>query len=88
MQYTVDVAKKGTYTISFTVSAGTDSSKLSLSSDNQLLIKELAIPNTGGEEKWKVIEAKNIHLKKGTNKLKLYADKGGFTIFVIHFTKQ
>jgi endoglucanase len=88
MQYTVDVAKKGTYTISFTVSAGTDSSKLSLSSDNQLLIKELAVPNTGGEEKWKVIEAKNIHLKKGTNKLKLYADKGGFTISVIHFTKQ
>ena len=87
MQYTVDVEREGNYTIGFTISANADTAKLSLLSGKSVLINNLALPNTGSDENWKIVEAKNIHLSKGTNQLKVKAEKGGFLFADIHFTK-
>lgn len=43
------------------------------------------LPATGGNQIWKTVTTKNIQLKKGWNKLRLLATKGGFNLNYIQF---
>jgi hypothetical protein len=88
LQYTVRVQKKGRYHIGFRVAAGADTSRLSLSSGNMVLVRDLPIPNTGGMIIWQTIEVKDILLERGINKLRVYADKGGFNFAALTFHEE
>jgi endoglucanase len=95
LQYTVRVEKKGRYHIGFRVAADTDTGRIALSSGiaasgasfsgNAVLIRDLPVPNTGGLSSWQTIEVKNIPLERGLNKLRVYANKGGFNFAAIIF---
>ncbi len=87
MQYTVTVKKEGNYKVAFTISATADTSRLSLLSGNKIIAKDVLVPNTGNEEKWQTTEAKKVHFPEGINYIKVFADKGGFQLAEIHFTK-
>jgi endoglucanase len=85
LQYTVQVKTAGIYSISLKVASGTDDAKLSIeTADTSATI---AIPNTGGLKTWKTIVLKSINLKAGSNKLKVFADKGGYNLHSLQFWK-
>ncbi|MHA4809229.1 carbohydrate-binding protein [Flavitalea flava] len=47
LQYTIEVEKKAKYTVSFIVSAASDTGRLSLFSNNVLLVNGLQVPGSG-----------------------------------------
>ncbi|MFN7117028.1 MAG: cellulase family glycosylhydrolase [Saprospiraceae bacterium] len=87
LQYTVEVAKKGIYTLKCTVASENADGKLGLSFNN-ITAPALAIPNTKGWEQWQTVEIKGITLKKGLNIIKLSALNGGFNIKSLEFVRQ
>ncbi|MBS1577201.1 MAG: cellulase family glycosylhydrolase, partial [Bacteroidetes bacterium] len=87
LQYTIDVATKGLYTIKLAISSANTEGKISLADNNAILTKNIAIPSTGGEKNWKAIEIKKISLDKGIHHFRVIADKGGFNFKEIGFSK-
>jgi endoglucanase len=88
VQYTVQVPRAGKYNVSFNVAAATDGGRLSLLEKDQHLIKDVSIPNTGGERNWQFTQPQYLYLKKGTIVLRVQAEKGGFTFNSIRFTRK
>lgn len=85
LQYTAFVEKKGRYHIGFRVAADADTGRITLASGNTVLVRGLAVPNTGGTDSCRTIEVRDIPLESGLNKLRIYADKGGFNFTSIIF---
>lgn len=88
LQYTVIVAQTGTYQVIFNTSAAVEGSQLSLSAGSNMLIHQFNIPSTGNAELFQPAVAGTVTLNKGVNRLKVFADKGGFQLFSIQFIKQ
>ncbi len=87
LQYTVTVNTAGRYTVSFLTAADTEGSSLSLNQNNKTIVKELALPVTGGMQNFQLSAAKTILLKKGTTIFRVIAVKGGFNLAGIQFNK-
>ncbi len=88
LQYTVTVPVAGKYTVSFATSSKTSAGQVSLLSNGKTVVKPVILPVTGDEEKWELSAVKNISLEKGTNKLRVYADKGGFNLKRMQFDRE
>jgi hypothetical protein len=88
LQYTVTVPKAGKYNVSFNVSSASDTGSISLLELDQPLIKEVSVPNTGGEKNWQFTTPQYLFLKKGTLVFRVRAEKGGFTLNSIRFTRK
>lgn len=86
MQYTVNVKSKGTYTVKFTIASNIADGKLTLKNGDQLL-GSVIIPNTGDQQSWQTVQLNGIVLNGGINKLRVYADKGGFNLRGMVFGK-
>ena len=87
LQYSVDVLKKGVYTFKITIAPGMENGKISISSNGNFLVKEVAVPVNGDIGKWKTITVKNIHLSAGINRIRIYAGKGGFNLASIQIMR-
>jgi hypothetical protein len=85
MQYTVKSKVGGVYTLKLKVAAPADGSTLSVFVNGQPQAKDVTIPNTGGSTTWQVISIKNVKLNPGSNKIKLFFDKGGFNLHYMQF---
>lgn len=88
LQYTVEVAKKGNYTAKFNVTTDNAAGQISLTVDNAASAGNVALTNDDTSKNWHLAELKNIQLKKGVNKIRVYADKGGFNLKSIQFIKE
>jgi len=77
LQYTVDVAKEGDYSLQLRIAAASDTGRISVMADDRAPVG-VAVPNTGGLGNWQLVEAGTIHLHKGANVLRILADKGGW----------
>jgi hypothetical protein len=86
LQYTVNVKAKGVYSIRFTVASNTNDGRLLLKNGEKVL-GNAAIPNTGGEQAWQTVELKGVALNTGINRLRVYADKGGWCFRGMVFVK-
>jgi len=84
-QYTIQVKAAGVYSIKLKVAAATDDGKLSLNINGADQAKEVAIPNTSGLKTWQVITVKDIRLKAGANKVRVYANNGGYNLHWLQF---
>ena len=84
-QYTVQAKTPGTYSLKLKVAAAADGGAISVMVNGTPQAKNVAIPNTTGLTKWQVIAVKNIKLKAGSNKIRLYFDKGGFNLHYMQF---
>jgi len=84
-QYTVQAKLPGTYSLKLKVAAATDGGAISVMVNGTPQAKNVAIPNTTGLTKWQVIAIKSIKLKAGSNKIRLYFDKGGFNLHYMQF---
>ncbi|NHA06160.1 cellulase family glycosylhydrolase [Mucilaginibacter sp. HC2] len=87
-QYTIQAKTAGVYSVKLKVAAATDDAKLSLHINGADQAKEIAVPNTGGLKTWQVITVKDIRLKAGTNKVRVYANKGGYNLHWLQFWKD
>lgn len=85
MQYTVRAKAAGTYKVNLKVAAATDGGALSVVVNGTPQAKNVAIPNTGSLKAWQIIPVKNVKLKAGSNKIRLYFDKGGFNLHYMQF---
>lgn len=88
LQYTVNVADGGKYTISLTIAAADSVGKISLFCNNKLIASNISVPATGGLTNWQTIELKNSSLPKGINQLRIVADNGGFNFSQMQFAKK
>jgi len=87
LQYTLQVEKKGSYTLRFSVASVIDEGKLSILVNGKSVSANLNIPNTGAAKKFKTFDVKGINLQKGKQVLKVIADTGGYNFSYIEFVK-
>lgn len=85
LQYTTQVAQKGTYTVKLLVLTDTGKGKISLALGDKLLSP---VSLTNDAKGWHTVDIKNVTLNKGLNKIKVTADEGGFNLKSIQFIKN
>lgn len=83
-KYTINVAKKGKYTVKLLIAAEKSEAKIAVNVN--AATSEMNVPTTGGAQTFKEVVFKNITLNKGLNTLKVEAIAGGFTFKEIQIT--
>ena len=84
LQYTVEVAEAGTYTLKLRVAAEKPGGKVQLLK-NGTPLGTVVIPATGGAQEWQTVEIKGVALEAGTQTIRLKAEQGGFNLHLIRF---
>lgn len=87
LQYTINVTKKGIYTLKLSVASNQADSKLSITIDGKSVANAIIIPNTGSEKIFNIMELKNIPLKAGKQVIKVLSDTGGYNFSSLQFSK-
>jgi len=87
LQYTLQVAKKGNYTLKLNVAAASGDGKLSVMVNGVIVAKAIDVPNTGGAKKFTTFEVKNVSLNKGKQIIRVISDTGGYNFSYIQFLK-
>jgi len=82
LQYTINVLKNGIYQFKITVVPGKQKGEISITSNARSLAKKVTVESTGMSE-LQTITINNIHLSTGINRIRIYADKGGFNLHAI-----
>jgi endoglucanase len=78
LQYTINVKQAGTYNISFETATAKNDANISVFTNGNAAIKNIAVDNSGNENEWRKTTSSKIQLQKGGNKLRIIADIGGF----------
>lgn len=86
MQYTVNVAEAGKYTVKLVVSAAGDSGRVSLVGNGKVLAGDVVVAGTGLGN-WKEVEVRGVKLGKGRNELRVVAVKGGWNFKEMRFVR-
>jgi endoglucanase len=86
LQYTLEVPVSGTYQLQLRTATDSASGAVDLRLNGAAVQRNLPLIK-GDKGKWLYTTAKPITLKKGTNKLRIYAVKGGFDFNQIKLTK-
>ncbi len=88
LQYTIDVVKKGKYTIQLGYSSGNSNGRINIVVDGIVLAKGLELPSTNDLNNFRTFELKHIQLNAGTQKIRIYAEVGGFNFSQIRFVMR
>lgn len=83
LQYTIEVAQKGTYKLQLLVSAENADGKIAVLLDGKKAGNELPVP----AGKWQALDAGSITLSKGKHTLRVLAANGGFNLRELKFFK-
>jgi endoglucanase len=86
LQYTVNVAESGVYTVELATSPVETGGLVSLAVNGVKTGKALPIPVSGAPAVFKETVFKNIILGKGQQRIRVYAEKGGFNLRSLKFT--
>lgn len=84
LQYTVKAKTQGKYSIELTVASGADNAELIVETNGGG--HSCTIPNKGFKTR-QIITIKEILLKKGNNKVKVFSKEGGYTFYNLRFIK-
>ncbi|NRF40266.1 cellulase family glycosylhydrolase [Pedobacter foliorum] len=85
LQYTIDVESAGVYTIVLNVAAKDANGRLSIAINGRQMEPIVNVPNTGDYTTFKTVQLKKIKLNAGKQKLKVFANAGGFNFNYIRF---
>jgi endoglucanase len=89
LQYTLNVNKQATYTVKLAASAEAGKGKISFMVNDKKVVTSIVPTNTKiGADNWNAIEFKNIKLLKGNNKIRVYAEEGGYNLKSIQFIRN
>jgi hypothetical protein len=80
MEYTVQVATAGTYTLGARVSATVANAQFRVEVDGADVTGAMAVPNTGAVGTWATVEQPGVTLAAGTHVLRMYVMTGGFNL--------
>ncbi|MFC6095659.1 cellulase family glycosylhydrolase [Flavobacterium qiangtangense] len=86
LQYTVNTNSTN-FNVDIRYSNAGETGKMTIEDETGNVLGTIELPKTGGKDIWKTITAKNIVLKKGTNKLRMKFEKGGFNLNYFEFKK-
>ena len=86
LQYTMNAASNGTYTVKLKVSSETGKGKISLTVDEIGFGESVA--TTQVTKEWYVIDLTGVKLKKGANKIRIFAVEGGFNLKSIELVRN
>ena len=75
MDYNVNVATAGTYTVSFRVAAPNSAASIQLRNSNGDVLATVTPPNSGGFQNWETVTA-NVTLPAGAQTLRVYSANG------------
>ena len=87
LQYTVQVAQKGIYTVKLNTAADKEGTNLSILINGKTINGNVKIPNTGNLKKFATVEVKNISLNAGKQVIKIISNTGGYNFSYIQFVK-
>lgn len=79
MEYTVNVASSGGYTIDAHVATPNDGAGFHIEINGDNLSGVVAVPNTGDWQNWQIVSS-TVNLAAGQHVLRLVIDEGGFNI--------
>ena len=85
LQYTVEVKSKTTFDVAIRYSSEVAGGKLFLKDENGKISETITVPSSGGKNNWQTITLKNVVLKQGMNKIKVYFEKGNFNLNYLEF---
>ncbi|MDN3585178.1 cellulase family glycosylhydrolase [Pedobacter aquatilis] len=87
LQYTIQVAQKGIYTLKFNTAADKDGKSLSILINGKTISSNVNIPNTGNLKKFSIVEEKNVSLSAGKQIIRILSNTGGYNFSYIQFVK-
>lgn len=87
MNYSVNVASSGWYTVQYRVASTGSNGKIVLSQNSKDISAISSIPSTGGWQNWTTINSR-VYLNAGTQNLVVYAIAGGFNVNWVKFTSE
>lgn len=87
LQYTVDVKIQSTFDVAIRYASDASGGKLYLEDENGKISETVLIQSSGGVNNWETVTLKNVVLKQGTNKVKIYFEKGNFNLNFLEFIK-
>ena len=87
LQYTVEVSKSNVYNVAIRYSSENLEGKLHLEIENEKKSEVITLAPTGENDKFKTVTLSGIELKKGTNKIKVFFDNGGFNLNYLDFSE-
>lgn len=88
LQYTLQVEKAGNYAIQLLVATERSGARASLLLNGNTVCRSFPVSNTGGIDKWALVNAGNIYLKAGKQQLRFYVEEGGFRLSSINFKRN
>ncbi|RUT45347.1 carbohydrate-binding protein [Paenibacillus anaericanus] len=86
LDYYVNVAETGTYTVEYRVASSGNTGELQLRS-GQTTLATTSVPNTGAWQTWQTVTAE-VPLSAGLQTLQVYASGNGFNFNWINFNKS
>ncbi|TDO78057.1 carbohydrate binding protein with CBM6 domain [Flavobacterium chryseum] len=87
LQYTVEVSKANIYNVAIRYSAENLEGKLHLEIENGKTSETITLSPTGRNDKFETVILSGVTLNKGTNKIKVVFDKGGFNLNYLDFSE-
>jgi hypothetical protein len=85
MEYDFDISDTGNYELALRVASQSGSSPGFRVSLDDVLVDQIAVPNTGGWQNWQTVSGAVIYLDQGSYTLRLEARSGGANINWIEF---
>ena len=78
MNYTVNIQRAGTYTLSARVATAVGGGVFHLAVDGQRVTPPISVPQTNDWQTWQTLQVPNVTLPSGVHTLQLVMDSGGF----------
>jgi len=86
IQYTIKVTQAASYNVKLNIAAE-QAGSLSVYLDNKTVFDKKDIAATGSGKNWQTQMIGSMHLSKGTHKIRLWFNKGGFNVKQLVFTE-
>lgn len=88
LQFTFELDKQETFKASIRYASGQNGTSFYLTDDKGTkLSKKITLTSSGGKNKWKTADISNIQFKKGTNKVRIFFEKGNCNFNYLEFKK-
>ncbi|RNL54740.1 cellulase family glycosylhydrolase [Pedobacter jejuensis] len=87
LQYSVNVASKGNYTLKLNTASANVDGKLSISINGKTVASGIQVPKTGGAKKFATFDLPNIPIAAGKQVIRVISDTGGYNFSYIQFVK-
>lgn len=88
LQFTTGVSRQKKFNVVIRYSSANAEGKLHLKTENGNQSETIILPATGSDDNWKTIVLSGVVLKKGTNKVKVIFEKGGFNLNYLDFKES